>query len=244
MVAGGTGATVPITLWVVAEAAYEPQAPFSAFRIATSDLGLGLRVLVEQLRTLRDAKYTATQGYGWLTEVSIPLSVVTFESADPKPGPIQPEERIYAHGADAGAGPFAAQAAALAAASEDMNVLFRRHEHDRRTRDALHANLPRAVLATESLGGRGGGYVGRCYAQQAPTSTGCLPARRIYVLHGGSGTAGSGGSAVAPAVLPVAPLGVPLDRAGRSAPADEGTVLRTAEPRWRRRAETTRAAAP
>ena len=86
---------------------------------------------------LREAQYQATQGYGWLTEVSIPFSAMGFET--------QIQNTVqYGSGndysptnaPDAGGGPLANQAAALMAASDDMATLFGGMEPDERARDA------------------------------------------------------------------------------------------------------------
>ena len=50
MVAGGTGATVPITLWVIARSRVRAPGAVFPFRIAAADTRVGLRVFVEQLR--------------------------------------------------------------------------------------------------------------------------------------------------------------------------------------------------
>ena len=80
MVAGGTGSTVPITLWVVGEGAYETK-NFPTFRVDSSKLVWDWATYSSNYDTLRGAGYASTQGRGWLDETSVAFSRYAFESS-------------------------------------------------------------------------------------------------------------------------------------------------------------------
>ena len=73
MVAAGTGATVGITLWVVADGRYEPQ-NFPFFHIEDSELVWDWPSSSSNYTTLRAAKEQALGGSGWEVESSIALA--------------------------------------------------------------------------------------------------------------------------------------------------------------------------
>jgi MYXO-CTERM domain-containing protein len=79
MVAAGTGATVGITLWVVAEGRYEP-ANFPFFRIADSDIIWDYATSSSNYATLRQDQEQASNGFAWEMESSLPLNETQFDT--------------------------------------------------------------------------------------------------------------------------------------------------------------------
>ena len=75
MVAAGTGATVGVTLWLVAEGRYEPQ-NFPSFRIDDSELVWDWAQNQSNYRTLRAQKEAANNGRSWELESSIELGQI------------------------------------------------------------------------------------------------------------------------------------------------------------------------
>ncbi len=73
MVAAGTGATVGITLWVLAEGRYEPQ-NFPSFAIGASDLVWDWKTGSSNFAKLRADKEAATQNRAWETESSTDIA--------------------------------------------------------------------------------------------------------------------------------------------------------------------------
>jgi hypothetical protein len=79
MVAAGTGATVGITLWVVADGRYEPQ-NFPFFHVEDTDLVWDWPTQTSNYTTLRAQKEQALSGAGWEIESSIDLSQSQVQS--------------------------------------------------------------------------------------------------------------------------------------------------------------------
>jgi MYXO-CTERM domain-containing protein len=79
MVAAGTGATVGITLWVVATGRYEPM-NFQTFSIAASELTWDWNASSSNYATVRAAKEAKLNNAGWQIESSIDLSPYQVEN--------------------------------------------------------------------------------------------------------------------------------------------------------------------
>jgi hypothetical protein len=88
MVAAGTGATVGITLWVIADGRYEAQ-NFANFVISPSDLVWDWSAQASNYTTLRAQKEAAANNAAWQTESSMTVS------------PYQVEDQVLAGPADA-----------------------------------------------------------------------------------------------------------------------------------------------
>jgi hypothetical protein len=73
MAAIGTGATVGITIWVVADGRYEPQ-NFPFFHIADTDIVWDWKASLSNYTTLRQQEAATYKGKGWEMESSITLS--------------------------------------------------------------------------------------------------------------------------------------------------------------------------
>jgi hypothetical protein len=140
MVAAGTGATVGITLWVVATGRYEPQ-NFQSFTIAASSVVWDWSVSGSNYTTLRAQKEQQFGNAAWQIESSLDLSPYSIESAvlqdssasayAPVPGP------------DGGAG-----LTALEVRSQDLNTLFPSGGSSVRI-TRMRADLSQAALATD-----------------------------------------------------------------------------------------------
>jgi hypothetical protein len=81
MVAAGTGATVGVTLWVLASGRYEP-APghFTSFTIAPSDLTFDWVTYMDDYATVDQQKEAAMGNAAWLTESSMDIAPYTVEN--------------------------------------------------------------------------------------------------------------------------------------------------------------------
>jgi MYXO-CTERM domain-containing protein len=79
MVAVGTGATVGVTLWVVATGRYQP-ANFQSFTIAASELTWDWKTNISNYTTVRASKEAALNSAGWQIESSLALSPYQIEN--------------------------------------------------------------------------------------------------------------------------------------------------------------------
>ncbi len=80
MVAAGTGATVGITLWVIADGRYEPD-NFPFFTISPSDLTWDWAMNQSTYTTVQIQKESDAQNSAWQIESSLVLSPYTIENA-------------------------------------------------------------------------------------------------------------------------------------------------------------------
>jgi MYXO-CTERM domain-containing protein len=80
MVAAGTGATVGITLWVVADGRYEPK-NFSQFVISPSDLVWDFSTSLSNYTTLQQQEEIALGNAAWQIESSLTISPYSIENA-------------------------------------------------------------------------------------------------------------------------------------------------------------------
>ncbi|NUP14316.1 MAG: DUF2330 domain-containing protein [Polyangiaceae bacterium] len=79
MVAAGTGAVTPITLWIVSEGRYEPQ-NFPSFLIQESQLVWNWDEQRSNYADLKQAGFASSNGSSWLVEAGEPLQPYAFES--------------------------------------------------------------------------------------------------------------------------------------------------------------------
>jgi hypothetical protein len=116
MVAAGTGATVGITLWVVASGRYEPK-NFPFFTIAPSSLVWDWSTRSSNYTTLRTLKEQQLSNAAWQIESSLDLSPYNVEN----PVLQDPSAAAYAPvpAQDGGPGQTAAEVR-----SQDLNTLF------------------------------------------------------------------------------------------------------------------------
>ena len=139
MVAAGTGAITPITLWVMAEGRHEP-ANFPSFTIGASSVIWDWDTRSSNYAKLKQAMFDATSGRGWLVEAAEPLSKYDFGQGLLALAEDQPEQSGYA-GSD-GQG-------ALQAVHADLEALFGAIEAGSLWVTRMHAELARQALATD-----------------------------------------------------------------------------------------------
>jgi hypothetical protein len=80
MVAAGTGATVGITLWVVAEGRYQPS-NFNSFSILDDELTWDWATSTSNFKTVREQKQAADPGKLWEIESSLSVSTQQIQNA-------------------------------------------------------------------------------------------------------------------------------------------------------------------
>jgi hypothetical protein len=144
MVSAGTGATVGITLWVVADGRYAPQ-NFNSFTIAGSELTWDWAANDSDYTTIRAQKEAALGNAAWQIESSLDLSPYQIENAvlaDPADQDYLPIPAPDA-GADAGAAQTADQVR-----QADLGTLFPGSQASVRI-TRMRADLSRAALATD-----------------------------------------------------------------------------------------------
>jgi hypothetical protein len=140
MVAAGTGATVGITLWVVATGRYEPQ-NFTSFTIAASSLVWDWSQSSSNYTTLRAAKEQAFNNTAWQIESSVDLAPYTIESAVLQDPTAADYEAVPA--ADGGPGQTA-----IEVRSQDLNTIFPQGGSSVRI-TRMRGDLSQAALATD-----------------------------------------------------------------------------------------------
>jgi hypothetical protein len=140
MVAAGTGATVGISLWVVATGRYEPQ-NFSSFTIAPSNLVWDWSLRSSNLATLRAQKEQEFGNAAWQIESSLDLSPYNIEM----PVLRDPSASAYAPipAPDGGPGLTAPEVR-----SQDLNTLFPQGGSSVRI-TRMRADLSQAALAKD-----------------------------------------------------------------------------------------------
>jgi hypothetical protein len=140
MVAAGTGAVTPISLWIFAEGRYEPT-NFPSFTIDPSQIVWNWDTQSSNYSELRQAGFDALQGFGWLTESAQQMSEYTFDALIDT---AQYDPIGSGYGDDAGEG-------ATEAAQADVNTLIGSISSLYVTR--LHAELRRNALGQDLLVG-------------------------------------------------------------------------------------------
>ena len=140
MVAAGTGATVGITLWVVATGRYEPS-NFGTFTIDPSSIVWDWSTSSSNYTTLRADKEAQLGNAAWQIESSLDVSPYQIEQTVLS----DPTASAYAAapGADGGAG-----ATALEVRSQDLNTLFPEGNASVRI-TRMRADLGQSALKTD-----------------------------------------------------------------------------------------------
>jgi hypothetical protein len=155
MVAAGTGATVGITLWVIATGAYEPQ-NFQTFTISAGDLVWDWSQGSSNYTTLVSQKETALGNAAWQIESALDVSpfqvenLVLRESASNDYLPVPPASGAVAEGgaAEAGAGDSGAGETADEVRSRDLATCFPGATSSVRV-TRMRADLSQAALAND-----------------------------------------------------------------------------------------------
>jgi MYXO-CTERM domain-containing protein len=182
MVAAGVGATTPITLWILSESAYKPS-NFGSFEITDDDLVWDWTSMSSNYADLKSKAFAA--GKGWLIEAGEPFTPYLLQGNLTSLAMYDPMNSGYAD--DMGMG-------APAAAAADLATLFAGIDPASTWITRLHAELPRAALATDLAVG--------AWATQTPVSrnltakktTGTPPMCPTYPPCGTGGAGGGGGA--------------------------------------------------
>jgi hypothetical protein len=142
MVAAGTGATVGITLWVMADGRYEPQ-NFPFFTISPDELTWDFSTEQSNYTTLRAAKEAAQNNGAWQIESSTDLS------------PYQVENPVLGNSADTDYQPIPASDAGSAGETadqvrtDDLATLFPGGDQGSVRVTRIRADLAHAALAND-----------------------------------------------------------------------------------------------
>jgi hypothetical protein len=145
MVAAGTGATVGVTLWVVADGRYEAQ-NFGNFVIDPSELTWDWNASASDYTTIRAQKEAAGKNATWQTESSLDVSPYQIENLILSGDATTDYQAIPASdaGGDAGAGETAEQVR-----QDDLAVLFPGTNQGSVRVTRMRADLSRAALAND-----------------------------------------------------------------------------------------------
>jgi MYXO-CTERM domain-containing protein len=139
MVAAGTGALTPITLWVLGEGRYET-ANFDNFTIEPSSVVWNWDTQSSSYTTLKQAGFAKNAGLGWLTEAARPTS--SFELTDNLIQVAQNNAGQSGYGDSMGMG-------AVEEATADADKLLGNIAPSSLWITRLHAELPRAALGKD-----------------------------------------------------------------------------------------------
>ena len=139
MVAAGTGAITPVTLWVLGEGRYEAQ-NFPNAVIDPNEIVWNWDTFDSNLAEVRLATLAATQGFGWLTEAAQPMSASAFSSQMLQIAQFIPDQSGYGDG-----DPAQAEAECQA----DLDAMFATISPASLWMTRMHAELPRPALATD-----------------------------------------------------------------------------------------------
>jgi hypothetical protein len=128
MVAAGTGATVGITLWVIATGRYEP-ADFPTFTITPAQLTWDFAAGDSDYATVRASKEAAAHNGAWQIESSVDFAPYLIENMvlsglAEVDYPPPPSVALGDGGTDAGSSDDAGSAASVAAREQDLATCF------------------------------------------------------------------------------------------------------------------------
>ncbi len=140
MVAAGTGAVTPITLWVMGEGRYEPT-NFPSFEIQASDLTWDWDTQSSDYSVVKQQKFAATMGKGWLVEYSVPLGNAKINLGLQDLAANDPVASGY--GADA--------AEAVPACEADLTALNGNNPGTATWVTRLHGELPKSALSNDLI---------------------------------------------------------------------------------------------
>jgi hypothetical protein len=146
MVAAGTGATVGITLWVVADGRYEPK-NFPSFQIDPAELTWDFSTQSSDYTTIRAQKEAARNNAAWQIESSLELSPYSIESrvlSDPADADYEAVPASDAGADGGGAGESADQVRA-----DDLATLFPGGSQASVRVTRMRADLSHAALASD-----------------------------------------------------------------------------------------------
>jgi hypothetical protein len=148
MVSAGTGATVGITLWVIADGRYEAQ-NFTNFVIQPSELVWDWSTNTSNFATVRQQKEAAANYAAWQTESSLDLSAYQIES--PILGDTASNDYLPIPGSDAGAdgGGSSAGETADQVRQDDLSTLFPGSNQANVRITRMRSDMAHAALAND-----------------------------------------------------------------------------------------------
>jgi len=139
MVAAGTGAITPITLWVVGEGRYRPS-NFGEFTIPLDDVVWNWDTSESNYATLKQQGLDAKGGTSWLIESALPQSSFNVASIIQQVVDVLPDQSGYGEPDGTGA---ADEAAA------DLEALYGTVDRMSMWITRMHGELPRTALGTD-----------------------------------------------------------------------------------------------
>jgi hypothetical protein len=139
MVAAGTGAITPITLWVVGEGRYQPT-DFGSFTISEDDVVWNWDTSDSNYALLKQQGFDASNGKTWLIESAEPTSPFNIEGTIQQVVDFQPE--LSGYGEPDGTG-------ASEEAAADLEALYGAVDMASMWVTRMHGELPRSALATD-----------------------------------------------------------------------------------------------
>jgi MYXO-CTERM domain-containing protein len=139
MVAAGTGALTPITLWILGEGRYEPK-NFSSFLIASQELVWDWDTQASNYKELRAERFDAADGKAWLVEAAEPLSPYAVRESLVSLARYDPQQSGYADENGEGA---------VEAAEADTTALLSSIPEQTLWISRLYGELPRSALASD-----------------------------------------------------------------------------------------------
>jgi hypothetical protein len=147
MVAAGTGATVGVTLWVVAEGRYEP-ANFPSFVIKPTELVWDYAAGSSDYKTIRAQRAQALGGRGWQVESVLPIFPTSFTTL------VETSGRQFGPPIDAGAdydpAPYDGGAKSPGTVrDEDLLTLFQGMQPSDVKVSRIRSDLAHAALTTD-----------------------------------------------------------------------------------------------
>ena len=182
MVAAGTGALTPITLWVLGEGRYET-ANFDNFTIEPTSVIWNWDTQSSSYNTLKQAGFTKSGGNAWLTEAASPTSSAALTG-----NLIQVAQN---NAAQSGYGD-ATGAGAVEEATADSDKLVGNINPNSLWITRLHGELPRAALGKDLEVGASITQTPVANYIQTTIAIGTPPACPVYDCGGGSIDGGSG----------------------------------------------------
>jgi hypothetical protein len=139
MVAAGTGANTPITLWVFGEGKYEPS-NFGQFTIAADDVVWNWDTSESNYAVLKQQGFDTSSGSAWLIESAEPTSHFSIENVIQQVVDFLPEQSGYGDLDGTGAAEDSA---------EDLAALYGAIHTDSLWVTRMHGELPRAALGVD-----------------------------------------------------------------------------------------------
>jgi MYXO-CTERM domain-containing protein len=180
MVAAGTGAITPISLWLFSEGRYEPT-NFPSFTIDPATLTWNWDTSSSDYKQVREEEFAKTDGKAWHIESAEPFSAWQL---DPLRWVAESDPVASGYADDMGQGAVEACDADIAALVEGIN-------ESSLWVSKLHAELPRSALAQDLVLGASMDQSVLWHTLQLTKTTGTPPACPTFPPCGGNSSGGS-----------------------------------------------------